>query len=314
MGVSKKDVINAYLLFLGRKPENNKVIQEKIQRARNLNDLSREFVGSPEFRNRFNISKFDFKTNKMKIDNVTEEQLHTLIKLTIEAWERMGDEEPYWSVLTDDKFTMRKLNGDARNEFYQSGIADTEELINTILRNNIVARSEDLRKLDVLELGCGTGRVTYSLTKYFKQVYALDISSGNLKIAKEMLRDVTNVEFFLIRGLEDYDNIPEFDIFYSILTLQHNPPPIIEIIIKKILNKMKTGGLAFFQVPTYMKNYSFQFDKYMKTARKGMEMHLLPQKTIFKLAAEENCIPCEVYECNRTGQNDFSTTFVFTKE
>src|SRR5271169_236009 len=41
------------------------------------------------------------------------------------------------------------------------------------------------------------------------------------------------------------------DLFFSIIVLQHNPPPVILGILDAAFAGLRPGGLAFFQVPTY---------------------------------------------------------------
>jgi hypothetical protein len=50
--VTEKDVINAYLVILGRKPENSGVIKKKIKLS-NVQELNRHILNSEEFKNKF---------------------------------------------------------------------------------------------------------------------------------------------------------------------------------------------------------------------------------------------------------------------
>ena len=76
----------------------------------------------------------------------------------------------------------------------------------------------------VLEIGCGVGRLTWTLARRAQEVWALDISSQMLEIAKENLPEVTNVHFLLGDGTSLGD-IPSGskDLVFSSLTLTHLP-------------------------------------------------------------------------------------------
>ena len=77
------------------------------------------------------------------------------------------------------------------------------------------------------------------------------------------------------------------DLFYSQIVLQHNPPPLIMEILGSAFAGLRAGGLAYFQVPTYMNGYRFELETYLKDLRvHGMEMHAVPQKAIFDLGFE----------------------------
>lgn len=123
-----------------------------------------------------------------------------------------------------------------------------------------------------------------------------------------------NVEFKLIKELEEYTMLPKTDVIYSILVLQHNCPPVIEYILDSMLKSLREGGVAIFQVPTYLLGYSFEYDKYIRGNTLQMEMHVMPQKTIFEIAYRNNCVPMEVYGESSTGRDDFSTVFVMRKK
>lgn len=154
--------------------------------------------------------------------------------------------------------------------------------------------------------------MTKSLANFFHTVTAVDISSGNLKIAEQHVT-ADNIDFRLIKDVEDYGKLPKADVVYSSLVLQHNCPPIIEYLIDTMFQLLKDNGIAIFQVPTYKSGYSFEYESYINKEH-GMEMHVLPQQIIFELAYKNNCIPLEVYPYDDTGINDHSMVFIFTRK
>jgi SAM-dependent methyltransferase len=92
--------------------------------------------------------------------------------------------------------------------------------------------------------------------------------------------------------------MPRFDVFFSLIVLQHNPPPLIAFLLRTLLNKLEPGGLAYFQVPTYRFGYRFDPDAYIASELKlGVpEMHVLPQHVVLRIADEAGCRPLEVRE------------------
>ena len=251
---------------------------------------------------------FYFKNYKMQIEEVNSEQIKQVFARTKRAWEKLGKEEPYFSVITHDEMKTENLTEEVISRFFQSGNLKTIEIISSLKRNGV----SNLERLSVLELGCGCGRITKSLARNFGHVDAVDISEGNLRIAREHIKD-TNVDFFLMKEVEDYLKLPQADIIYSFIVLQHNCPPVIEYILNVMMNKVNPNGILMFQVPTYYWGYTFCYEEYMSQPE-GMEMHCFPQNRIFELAYENQCIPLEVYPYLCTGRQDHSMMFIFRKK
>jgi hypothetical protein len=84
----------------------------------------------------------------------TERELESVFRHVTTTWNELGKTEPYWSVLTDEKF--RDANIRSRDGFYKTGEKDLDRLIATLNRNAIDCGSIG----SCLEYGCGVGRVT----------------------------------------------------------------------------------------------------------------------------------------------------------
>jgi len=111
--------------------------------------------------------------------------------------------------------------------------------------------------------------------------------------------------------------LPQVDVIYSIIVLQHNPPPVIDRILGTFARILKPGGIAYFQVPTYVQGYSFDLGEYLesKVGTPSMEMHVYPQDRVFRRFAEYNAVPVAVVEDDATAMHAFgrSNTFLFAK-
>ena len=120
----------------------------------------------------------------------------------------------------------------------------------------------DLRDLEsVIELGCGVGRLTIWLSNQVTNVNGVDVSPSHLLIARQRLEKakITNVRLIQLTALSEIELMPMADLFYPVLVMQHNPPPVIAELLKAFLGRINVGGFALFQVPTYAENYEFIF-------------------------------------------------------
>jgi 2-polyprenyl-3-methyl-5-hydroxy-6-metoxy-1,4-benzoquinol methylase len=157
-----------------------------------------------------------------------------------------------------------------------------------------------------LDFGCGAGRISRWLSEEFDSIYAYDVSKNYLKIAQKYLKNekISNVHFSQLTSIDDLKAFPNVDLIYSVIVLQHNPPPIIHRIIVQFMKALNPGGVAFFQLPTYKEGYRFLVEEYLgeESPQAEMEMHVLPQHAVFEIVREGNGRLLEVVE-------DFSTSW-----
>jgi SAM-dependent methyltransferase len=312
--VTRELVIAAYRLFLDRQPENEQVIQNALKHA-TIEHLRRAFLYSEEFSRQLSEaivnSRFplDLEQESQIEVQCEESKLRQLFARVESTWEQLGKEDPYWSVATWDGFRKERFVQNEKS-FWESGKRDVTRLQVWLQRNRIVPRPE----WTCLEYGCGTGRVTGWLAKQFKSVIACDISNAHLSIARSKDESRGSVQFKRIEKIEEAHYLPPADLLFSIIVLQHNPPPVIAHILDGLLARIRSGGIAYFQVPTFWRGYRFDVDQYLANKGSGMEMHVLPQRHVFEIARKNQCHALEVQADSLIGTMEgVSTTFLFQK-
>ena len=67
----------------------------------------------------------------------------------------------------------------------------------------------------VLDLGCGNGRHSISLSNHFKLVHGIDISSENISLANENKKE--NLKFF-ISDMRNFDTNTKYDYIFNLFT------------------------------------------------------------------------------------------------
>jgi|688.fasta_scaffold1555956_1 hypothetical protein len=119
----KKVVYAVYRALLNREPESPAVIKYQQEAHKTLDSLISAVLMSPEFmfnEGRVRIDKLGMSNGKIDViaDN---SQLMQLFERTARQWTALGEQDPYWSVLSDDKY--RKRNFDQYStEFWDSGV------------------------------------------------------------------------------------------------------------------------------------------------------------------------------------------------
>lgn len=133
-------------------------------------------------------------------------------------------------------------------EYFQSGRANVYHEILTDLGN--VCQGRDPKQMKVLEIGCGSGRITRALAEVFGEVYAVDISGEMIRQARETLRDFPNAHVFQNNGsdLAVLGDI-EVDFAFSYIVFQHIPSrEVIYSYVREVHRLLRPGALFKFQV------------------------------------------------------------------
>lgn len=241
------------------------------------------------------------------------EEFSKILKHIESVWTEYGVTEPHWSVVSTSAFKAKVIDQNLK-AFHGSGRNEFINLKRLLDRTHI-----DPASLKVaLEYGCGVGRVTRWLAELFPKVYGVDISVNHLKLAQSYFdqESVANIETIPITSAQAIDDLPNYDFLYSKIVLQHNPPPVIYLILNRLCEKLNSGGAGVLQIPTYRQNYAFKASDYIASMNEinSMEMHALPQPVIFDVLARHGCQCREASRDHLVATMDFvSTTFVFVK-
>jgi 2-polyprenyl-3-methyl-5-hydroxy-6-metoxy-1,4-benzoquinol methylase len=311
-------IVWAYRLFLDREPESEAVVAKMADELKTSSDIRRCFVTSDEYRQRVGNSarpSLGGHEPPMQVEDVRDpNEVSRLLEHIAKTWTRFGDTEPHYSVITDEKFKAERFEKN-REAFNASGKDSVDRMNAALARAGVTLRDD----ATCLEIGCGVGRVTAWLARRCGKVLATDISASHLALAREHLaaENVGNVEFHRLTGIDTIDTLPPFDLFFSVIVLQHNPPPVIRTILERVFARLRPGGIAYFQVPTYRAGYSFDLNAYLRDdyGKGEMEMHVLPQSTVLRVAAEHGLELLEVIEDPYTGMRpgEVSNTFLMRK-
>ena len=313
-----EDIVAAlYRVNLKREPDPAGLVNHvrQLSASGRLDEILNQFIKSPEFRQK-HLGTIPFMHQSMpaitnEFDKASPEQLQLISDRIKQSWEHLGDTRAHHSVLTSKDFLPDSLEQNI-GTFWKSGEREVQE-IEAILKRHGVNLNE---AKTAVEYGCGVGRVTSILAKLVSAMHAYDISRPHLDYAKEHATEVgAEIEFHLVS--DPLSKLQPCDLFYSRIVFQHNPPPIIHQLIKNALESLNTGGIAIFQVPTYIKGYEFKLVEWMnKDHALDMQMHCIPQAAVFKLAGETGCEILEIREDNWCGEPNhyLSNTFIIRKK
>lgn len=165
-------------------------------------------------------------------------------------WSKLGESDPYWAVLTYPQYINNKWD---KRKFYKTGEAHFTYVMQPF-KDHI---QFPINK--VLDFGCGPGRLTFQFAKVANSVIGVDISKPMIDLAIEtkLFEDKCT---FHVNDRDDLSIIESdsVDLVFSFITLQHNPPKIVEKYLREFMrvSKRNKGKILFNMVtspPLYYK-------------------------------------------------------------
>jgi SAM-dependent methyltransferase len=153
--------------------------------------------------------------------------------------------------------------------------------------------------MKVLEIGCGAGRVTRALARFFGEVYAVDISKTMVDQARRSVAGFPNARIFRNNG-RDLSAVRqrwwhrfgiggklEIDFAFSCLVFQHIPSRIvIENYLSEVNRLLRPGGLFKFQVQGYTETQPDLDDSWVGQAFSHEDTQELARNNGFELRYE----------------------------
>ena len=151
------------------------------------------------------------------------------VRDTDRDWQIIGEQDPFFGVLTDPRFHRDNLTDEARAEFFRSGEREIGALIE---RNRAVFGAFNPKS--ALDFGCGVGRLTQPLARLCGEAVGVDVSAGMRTEAEK--HNKTSAVFT--------DRIPPraFDWVVSFIVLQHITPEQGYGLISQLLKAVAPGG------------------------------------------------------------------------
>ncbi|NJM69671.1 MAG: class I SAM-dependent methyltransferase [Scytonema sp. RU_4_4] len=158
-------------------------------------------------------------------------------------WHEFGKEDPFWSILSDP---AKKGNKWELKEFFKSGEEEIEAVFKYL--ESLGVSYSHKRALD---FGCGVGRLTQGLCRYFDECIGVDIAPSMIKLANKYNYYGHKCKYYI----NDSDNLSlyknnYFDFIYSRIVLQHIIPKYSMNYLKEFVRILAPSGLLVFQVPS----------------------------------------------------------------
>lgn len=146
-------------------------------------------------------------------------------------WEELARREPYFAILTEERFLSSQLDEEGLREFFASGERDVDFLL----------EQARIQPRDVLDFGCGAGRLTRAWAKHAAKVVGIDAAPTMIELAK---KHSPEIEFYTsLDAVSDR----KFDLISSLIVFQHIPVREGEALFARLLSLLRPGGVAMIE-------------------------------------------------------------------
>lgn len=214
---------------------------------------------------------------------------------TDKEWEKWGKNDPYYGVLTDNKFRRKNLTQEQKKVFFESGVRDINHVLETV-RYHLDPNFSPRKALD---FGCGTGRIVIPLSKIAENVVGVDVSESMLREAYKNCEEqcIKNVRF--VKSDDTLSCLNEsFNFIHSIIVFQHIPTNRGKKIFLGLLDRLEENGICAIQLTYASSKYQSRFGKpFFKLLRRLLRK---PKRFLFGLFKRLD----PVMEMNKYDLND----------
>lgn len=168
-------------------------------------------------------------------------------------WEVIGATNPYWGVISAERFKGSALDAASSEVFFKSGVDYVESTLGFIQKHFGAWRPK--RSLD---FGCGVGRILLGLARHSEEeAVGVDTSRPMLDLAQKHAEQqgVANIRLFeSLDPLEQGDE--RFDFINSFIVLQHIPARRGLDLIDRLIGLTALHGVLSLQL-TFAKGAKF---------------------------------------------------------
>lgn len=160
-------------------------------------------------------------------------------------WEKWGKSDPYFAVLTHQKFRNENLTPESKEEFFESGKSHVNQVLKTCREHF----DQDFEPDAVLDFGCGTGRLVIPFAGIASQVVGLDVSDSMLDEARKNCEEQSLRNVRLIKSDDNLSNLHgQFDLVNSFIVFQHIPVERGGKLFTRLLDHLNEGGICAIHV------------------------------------------------------------------
>jgi len=239
----------------------------------------------------------------------------TTLRNLKDDWESLAERDALHAILTDATKASRKWN---IADFMATGNTEIEMLMQHLAGIGYVPDRDGT----ALDFGCGVGRLTQALGRYFESCVGIDISRGMVHLA-QLLNQLPHCRYLEICETPLPLPADAFSFIYSNIVLQHIPPRFAKKYLRELIRVLKPGGLLVFGVQeSYaMPNLSSLLTRLrhvihirsrirvaLRIGSGDMQMHCFPERTVRHIVGDSKILDVQF---TNAAAKDFNGRLVY---
>lgn len=233
-------------------------------------------------------------------------------------WESLAEHDALHAILTD----TTKIDGQWDvAEFMATGRLELEMLMRHLAGLGYIPSRDGV----ALDFGCGVGRLTQALGRYFDFCVGVDISETMIQRARS-LNELPHCHYIATSEIPLPVPAAAFSFIYSNIVLQHIPPRFAKAYLRELVRVLAPGGLLVFGVQDSfaMPNLSALFTRFrhivhlrsrldaiLKIGGGGMQMHCLSERIVRQELGSAKILDVQF---TNTAAKDFNGRLAYLKQ
>jgi 2-polyprenyl-3-methyl-5-hydroxy-6-metoxy-1,4-benzoquinol methylase len=162
-------------------------------------------------------------------------------------WNQLGTVDPFWAVITDERFRADRMDATTREAFYETGFSSIDQF-HSALKHAFSAPDHFEACLD---FGAGVGRLLVPMAGRAHQAVGVDIADSMRAICQTRLDELGLSQVKLVATPKEAAAFGPFDWINSFIVLQHIPPARGMELIADLLATLKPGGFLSLHLTTF---------------------------------------------------------------
>ena len=271
METNSEIIRNLYLKFLNREPD-----EAGFEHYLNLLNTNKSTISE--------LEKIFKNSTEYKLSHPVELDTNTPTDIRMKKeWNERTKMDPLFVIATD--------HSESEEDFWKSGINECNNILGkNTKRFEKIVENKNPSEMNILEIGCGIGRILVPMSKIFGNATGIDISSEMVQLGQKYVGEIPNCRILENNGT-DLSMFPEnsFDFCYSFIVFQHIPDKkIIENYIKEVSRILKPGCLFRFQVRGTIDTKPKEITTWDGVQFTSTEIHNIANANNFEIIEEGN--------------------------